>query len=89
MSRYTIREGPNHVVLEGPSLLSGYYEAEFTDLNGERHTRYLTDKGRAEVLRRIDEGQREFSDEELQEWTVAPDIQALEARAGKEAGEGG
>lgn len=85
---FTIREGPHHVVNEGPGLLSGFYRAEFVDENGEALPRYLTDRGRAELLRRVDDGQREFSGTELEELSVSPTLEALEERTDKEAGEG-
>lgn len=89
MTRYTLHEGPSHVVEEGPSLLSGYYRAEFVTEGRDRLTRYLTDKGRAEMLRLMDAGQRDFSEAELQELTVEPDIGTLETRTKQESGEGG
>jgi hypothetical protein len=88
MRTFTIGEGPDHVVHEGPGPLSGFYRVELVDEQGERLPRYLTDKGRAELLRRVDDGQREFSESEIEELTVAPDLAALEARTDKEAGEG-
>ena len=88
MHTFTIREGPSHVAHEGAGMLSGFYRAEFVNENGEWLPRYLTDKGRAELLRRVDDGQREFSETELEEMTVAPNLEALEARTDREAGEG-
>jgi hypothetical protein len=89
MTTYTLQDGPTHVTLQGPSLLSGYYSVAFTTDDGARMTRYLTDKGRATMLERIDADQRQFSEEELEEMTVEPDLKALEARFDAEAGEGG
>jgi hypothetical protein len=88
MRTFTIREGPSHVAHEGAGMLSGFYRAEFVDENGEPLPRYLTDKGRAELLRRVDDGQSEFSKTELEEMSVAPTLEALEERTDKEAGEG-
>jgi len=88
MHTFTIREGPSHVAHEGAGMLSGFYRAEFVDENGEPLPRYLTDKGRAELLRRVDEGQREFSETEIEEMSVAPNLVALEERTDREAGEG-
>jgi hypothetical protein len=85
---YTLDEGPNYVRDQGPSLLTGFYSAEFVTDEGKRLTRYLTDKGRAEVLRRSEAGQRQFSQEELDELTVDPEFQAVETRFVAEAGEG-
>jgi hypothetical protein len=88
MRTFTISEGPTHVVHEGPGPLSGFYRVELVDERGKRLLRYLTDKGRAELLRRVDEGELEFSEPEIEELTVVPDLSALEARTDKEAGEG-
>jgi hypothetical protein len=88
MTIYTLGQEPRYVRDRGQSPLSGFYRAEFTTSRGDRLVRYLTDKGRAEVLRRMEAGQREFSEEELQRWTVEPDLELLEARTVAEAGEG-
>jgi hypothetical protein len=89
MTAYMLLEGPSHVRHDGSSLLSGFYRAEFVRTpGGQRVTRYLTDKGRATMLRRVDGGQHEFSEEELGEMTVPPDMDLLEARYDAEAGEG-
>jgi hypothetical protein len=88
MRAFTIKEGPTYLAHEGPGLLSGFYRAEFVDENGEPLRRYLTDKGRAELLRRVDDGQREFSQTEIEEMSVTPSLEALEERTDKEAGEG-
>lgn len=89
MTAYVLMEGPSHARHDGSSLLSGFYRAEFVRTpDGQRLTRYLTDKGRAKMLHRVDRGQHEFSEEELEEMTVAPDIEVLEARYDAEAGEG-
>jgi hypothetical protein len=88
VTTYILEDGPRYVRDNGPSLLTGFYEARFISDQGNRITRYLTDKGRAETLRRLDAGQRDFSDEELRELTVEPRLDALEARTEAEAGEG-
>lgn len=89
MTTYSLQEGPTHVTHEGPSLLSGYYTVVLTTDDGARITRYLTDRGRASMLDRVDAGQRRFSQEELDQMTVEPDLETLEARFDAEAGEGG
>lgn len=68
--------------------LPGHYRAEFRSADGSIVPRYLTDKGRAWLLQRIDEGRLELSDEELHEITVAPDIDALVAKMEHESGDG-
>lgn len=88
MELYEIVDAPELVPHEGASLLAGYYRAEFTDGSGGSITRFLTDKGRTEVLRRIDDGQRSFTPKDLEELTVPPDVAALEERMDREAGEG-
>jgi hypothetical protein len=89
MTAYVLLEGPSHERHHGSSLLSGFYRAEFARTpDGQRVTRFLTDRGRATMLHRVDRGQHEFSEEELEQMTVAPDIHVLEARYDAEAGEG-
>ena len=51
--------------------------------------RFLTDKGRAEMLRLMDDGRRDISEEELSELTTEPDLAVLLDRMDREAGEGG
>jgi hypothetical protein len=78
---------PGHVV-DHDAPIQGHYEIEVIAPDGESRRRFLTDKGRAEVLRLIDEGRREVSEEELEELTTEPDLGALLARMDREAGEG-
>jgi hypothetical protein len=70
---------------DGP--LAGHYEARFTSDDGATITRYLTDKGRAHLLRVMEE-RRILSGDEVREHTVEADIDALVARMDREAGEG-
>jgi membrane-associated phospholipid phosphatase len=87
---YFLLSGPSHVRAATQSPLSGYYRAEFADsVRGRRLSRYLTERGRAEMLDRIDHGQREFSEDEVADMTVEADLGELEARYEAEAGEGG
>ena len=88
MDTYRLDEEPPYV-LDDAGPLPGHYEAEFTNADGTRLLRYLTDKGRAEVLRRIGGGEGEFTQDELLEWTVAPDMDRLLAQMDAESGEGG
>jgi hypothetical protein len=88
MTSYRLKGGPTSVRDEGSGPLPSHYVAEFTTTDGERVRRYLTDKGRAAVLRRMDAGQAVFSLVEIQDLTVEPDIEALVARMERESGEG-
>lgn len=81
-------DGPQHVRDAVGAELPGHYHAWFTDLEGERFERYMTDTGRASILDRLDRDERSFTAFELEEWTVAPHIDALLARYDAEAGEG-
>ena len=88
MTTYRLDDAPSHRADGDDERLSGHYEAVFVTDDGERLTRFLTDKGRAAILRRMDEGQREFSGEDLRAFTVEPDMNVLVARTEHEAGEG-
>ena len=81
-------DGPQMVHDDVCAELPGHYHAWFTGPASERFERYLTDMGRAMILDRLDRGLRSFTTYELEEWTVAPDIDALLARYDAEAGEG-
>jgi hypothetical protein len=85
---YRLDGPPTNVDDEGSGPLPSHYVAEFTTPDGERVRRFLTDKGRAAVLRRMDEGQLVFSQEEMEDFTVAPDIDVLVDRMERESGEG-
>jgi hypothetical protein len=87
-TRFEPVEGPEHVSAPEGTALPGYYRAVFVSDSGETLERYLTDGGRAEVLRRKGDSDPTLSSEELQEWTVVPDLAALEARYRAEAGQG-
>ena len=80
--------GPEHVLAPESSALAGYYRAVFSSDTGETLERYLTNAGHAEILRRRGTGDPTMSSEEFLQWTVAPDIVALEARYEAEAGQG-
>jgi hypothetical protein len=88
VTTYRLVEGPTRVLDTGEGRLPGHYAAEFTSGHGASLLRFMTDKGRGELLRRIDAGQRAFSLAELEKLTVAPDLQALETRTEAESGEG-
>jgi hypothetical protein len=61
---------------------------EVVDADGRRLRRYLTDKGRAEVLRLLDAGRGALTEEQLTDLTVEPDLDVLLERMDREAGEG-
>lgn len=88
-ARYTLVDGPHHEIAPEGTLLTGYYRAVFERGDGERIERFLTDAGRAEVLRRRGEDDPTFDGEEFEDWTVVPDVTALLARYTAEAGVGG
>lgn len=88
MTSYRLEGAPTSVEDEGSGPLPSHYVAEFTTSEGELVRRYLTDKGRAAVLRRVDGGQRVFSSDEMELFTVEPDIDTLVARMEEESGEG-
>ena len=56
--------------------------------DGRTLRRFATDKGRAEILRRLDEGLDDVTQDEFDDLTVLPDMDALLERMGREAGEG-
>ena len=85
---YRLEAEPRHVVDAQDAPVPGHYEADFVRDDGERTLRYLTDKGRTTVLRILDEGTDRFSDDDLREHTVEPDLDELVARMAAEAGEG-
>lgn len=90
MASFLLLSGPCYVRDSSSSLLTGYYSAEFAQSrDGVRSLRFLTERGRAEMLDCIDRGQRAFSTEELEEMTVTDNIGILEARYEAESGVGG
>ena len=88
MRTYRLEDGPEHVTDDGDEQLPGHYEATFLASDGTSVRRYLTDKGRAWLLVRLDEGEREFSGEDLRSNTVAPDLDTLVATMEHESGDG-
>ncbi len=89
IATYRLDEEPPYVLDEGAGPLPGHYEASFVNEDGVRVLRFLTDKGRAEVIRRLGSGGHVFSQEEILEWTVEPDIERLVVQMEYESGEGG
>lgn len=88
MTTYRIEGPPAFVEDGGDAPLPGHYEGEFTTDAGERVRRFLTDKGRTEVLRALDDGDTVLSEEAFDQHTVEPDLDTLVRRMGREAGEG-
>jgi hypothetical protein len=88
-SRYALVDGPTHTKAPGDTALPGYYRATFATEDGERVERFLTDAGYGAVLRRRGDEDPSLSADELEDWTVAPDLTALQARYNAEAGQGG
>ena len=85
---YRLEEGPVQVA-DGPEdPVPGHYEARFRAPDGEAVRRYLTDKDRAWMLRRIDEGEHGFTEDELRSFTAPPDLAALVARMEHQSGDG-
>lgn len=84
---YGLMAGPRHVLDEPDCPLPGHYEVVFSTQD-EPLTRFLTDKGYAELLRLLDAGQRSFTSDEL-EWLSTPaSIEDLLATMQAESGEG-
>jgi hypothetical protein len=79
---------PVHIRRDDGAPIPGHYEMEVVDADGRRLRRYLTDKGRAEVLRLLDAGRDALSEEQLADLTVEPDLDVLLERMDREAGEG-
>jgi hypothetical protein len=88
MPTYRVEDGPNHVIDDEPAPIPGHYEAVFRASDGTSIRRYLTDKGRAELLVRLDEGDHEFSADELRLFSVVADLDSLVARMEHESGDG-
>ena len=64
------------------------YEAAFAAADGAKVRRYLTDKGRAAMLRLLDEGHDTFSAAQIEELTVPATQEALLERTRRESGDG-
>ena len=85
---YRLLHGPRHVTHDDRSGLPGHHEATFAPSDGEPFDRYLTDKGRAELLRSVDAGQHAFTSEELEWLTTEPTMAALLASMAEQGAEG-
>ncbi len=85
---YRVEGAPRHVLDGDGAPLPGHYEAGFVTEAGTRVGRFLTDKGRAWLLAALEQERRELTQDELDEHTVEPDLDALLARMERESGEG-
>lgn len=85
---YRLLDGPRHEIHDDRDELPGHYEATFALSDGEPLDRYLTDKGRAELLRLVDAGQHAFTIEELAWLTTEPTMAALLASMAEQGAEG-
>jgi hypothetical protein len=88
LTTYRLEDGPSHVRDEGGERLPGHYQAEFRASDGTLVLRFLTDKGRAWLLQRVDDGGGDLSSDDLHRSTVEPDLDALVARMEHESGDG-
>lgn len=87
---YRILDGPTAVRQDGGDEdVPLRYQAHFIDPEGSTSLRFLTDKGRAALLRALDAGRESFSVDEFEEMTVPSDLTLLRTRITKEGGEGG
>lgn len=85
---YRIEDAPRYVSHGDDLPLAGHHETVLSSRDGQRVVRYLTDKGRAEVLRMLEDGRTELTRDDVEEHTVEPDLDALLARMEREGGEG-
>ena len=79
---------PVHVRNAEHAPIPGHYELDIEVNDGPTLRRFVTDKGRAEILRRLDEGLPDITQDELDDLTVEPDMDVLLERMGREAGDG-
>jgi hypothetical protein len=86
---YELEDGPRFIDDDDDAPLPGHYEATFRTDEGEVVERYVTDKGRAGLLRMIDGGRTTMSEEEFAELTTPPTLDDLVAALAAEGGEGG
>ena len=79
---------PFHVRNAEGAAIPGHYELDVEVDDGRTLRRFTTDKGRAEIFRRLDEGLHDITQDELDHLTVAPDMDALLEKMDREAGVG-
>ena len=85
---YELEDGPRFVEDDGDAPLPGHYEATFRTDDGGLVDRYLTDKGRASLLRMVDAGRTTLHEQEFLDLTTPPTLDDLLAAVEAEAGEG-
>lgn len=85
---YVVIDGPSHVAGGSGDELPGHYEVHFRSPDGTVSERYLTDKGRAALLRLIDEGQGTFTHTEVEDLSTPATIEDLLATMVAESGDG-
>lgn len=79
---------PFHVRNAEGAPIPGHYELDVGVSDGRTLRRFATDKGRAEISRRLDEGLPDITQDEFDHLTVVPDMDVLLERMGREAGDG-
>jgi hypothetical protein len=85
---YELEDGPRFIEHEDGAPLPGHYEATFRADDGGVVERYVTDKGRAWLLRIVDEGRTTLSEQEFVDLTTPPTLEDLVATLDAEGGEG-
>jgi hypothetical protein len=87
--RYQLEGELRFVRDDDSSPLPGHHEATFRTDEGAVVERYVTDKGRAALLRMSDDGRRVLDEHEFIEFTTEPTLEHLLAATEAEGGEGG
>lgn len=85
---YELEDGPRFVEDDDDAPLPGHYEATFRTDDGRVVERYVTDKGRAWLLRMVDDGRSTLSEQEFVDLTTPPTLDDLVAALSAEGGEG-
>ena len=85
---YELVDGPRFIEDDDDAPLPGHYEATFRTDDGGVVERYVTDKGRASLLRMVDAGRTTLTEQEFIDLTTPPTLDDLLAPVEAEAGEG-
>ncbi len=85
---YELEDGPRFIQDDDGAPLPGHYEATFRADDGGVVKRYVTDKGRAWLLRMVDAGRSTLSEQEFVDLTTPPTLDDLLAAFDAEGGEG-
>ncbi len=88
VTTYRVRGRPRFVRDRPGGPIAGHYEGEFIDADGHRLHRYLTDRGRAEILRLLERGERELSKQDFDDLTVEPTLESLVVQMEREGAVG-